>query len=332
MTPYLPLSESTMQMLWQAIFHFLWQGTALWLAAMCVLHVSPIRTAHARYAFYCGLLTLLAISPLVTLLVVSAGPNAATADLADAPTRADNDAVFEVAANAVAKSSDGPSAIFPADASLDVAKSWLRYQRPVIVGAWLAGVALMAARLVLGGIGVWTIARRRQPIPSETSRVVDRVARQLAFRVQPAVYAVERISQAMAVGIFKPMVLLPAAWICDLPPDVLEAVIAHELAHLRRWDVAINFAQRVVETVLFFHPVVWWCSRRLRIEREMCCDELAQAAIGNRVAYAKALAYLARQQCSTVEPLLAAGIGGVKMVLLERIRNILGLVPGGHGR
>jgi outer membrane protein TolC len=128
------------------------------------------------------------------------------------------------------------------------------------------------------------------------------------------------------------MVLLPASWISELPSEVLEAVIAHELAHLRRWDLPINFTQRVVETLLFFHPAVWWCSRRLRIEREMCCDELAQAAIGNRVVYAKALAYLAHQQCSSIEPLLAAGIGGKKMVLLERICNVLGVVRGRHGR
>ena len=72
------------------------------------------------------------------------------------------------------------------------------------------------------------------------------------------VHVVERISQAMAVGIFKPMVLLPASWISELPSDVLEAVIAHELAHLRRWDLPINFMQRLLETLLFFHPAVWW--------------------------------------------------------------------------
>jgi polysaccharide biosynthesis/export protein len=330
MMPHLPLSESAEQMLVVALLHFLWQGLALWLAALCVLHVSPIRTAQARYAFYGGLLMLLATCPVLTWLVVSGGLVTASVAMVDAPLQADNGAVSEAIGGA--QSRHVPSAIVPADSPGDVLRNWLWRQRPSIVSAWLAGVILMATRLALGGIGVWTIVRRRQPIPPETSRLVDRMARQLAFRVRPAVYAVERISQAMAVGVFKPMVLLPAAWICELPSDVLEAVIAHELAHLRRWDVAINLLQRVIETVLFFHPVVWWCSRRLRIEREMCCDELAQGAIGNRVVYAKALAYLADQVGSSAEPLLAAGIGGGKMVLLERIRNILGLVPGRHGR
>jgi polysaccharide export outer membrane protein len=113
---------------------------------------------------------------------------------------------------------------------------------------------------------------------------------------------------------------------------VLEAVIAHELAHLRRWDLAINWAQRVVEAVLFFHPVVWWCSRRIRAEREMCCDELALGVVDNRLEYAKALADLARRDVSRGEPAWAAGIGGSKMVLLERIRNVLGLAAEPQGR
>ena len=96
----------------------------------------------------------------------------------------------------------------------------------------------------------------------------------MAFRTRPVVAMVERLSQAMTVGIVKPMILLPVCWVLELEPDMLEAVVAHELAHVRRWDMQINFLQRLIETGLFFHPVVWWCSRRLRVEREMCCDEL----------------------------------------------------------
>lgn len=332
MMPDLPVSDTVVEMLAQAMLHFLWQGAALWLVATCVLHVAPIRTAHARYAFYCGLLMLLAVAPLVTLLIVSDRHVAATGESSGAPGHVDRNEVSEVAIGATTRLTGRSLAIVPSESPLDGVNRCLRDQQSGIVSSWLLGVALMATRLLFGAIGVWTIVRRRQPIPPQTSRIVDRIARQLTFRASPAVHAVERISQAMAVGIFRPMVLLPASWICELPSDVLEAVIAHELAHLRRWDVAINFVQRVVEAVLFFHPVVWWCSRRLRIEREMCCDELAQAAIGNPVVYAKALTYLAHQARSSVEPLLAAGIGGGKMVILERVRNILGLNSIQHGR
>ena len=342
MMPQFLLSEPTVHVLAQVVLHFLWQGALLGLLAACLLHVSPIRTAHARYAFHCGLLLLLAVCPLVTWSGICAGPVVIVEIQGESAKEAGDGAVFAEAeastAESIAMQSNAAqpnavqSIIRPPDSRLRVAEPWLARQRGLIVIAWLAGICFMATRLLLGAIGVCTLARRRKPIPPELAYLVERLSRQLAFHVRPPVHVVERISQAVAAGIFKPMVLLPASWICKLPSEVLEAVIAHELAHLRRWDLPINFMQRVVETVLFFHPAVWWCSRRLRIEREMCCDELAQAAVGNRLVYAKALAYLAHQQSSSVESLLAAGIGGKKMVLLDRICNVLGMMPGRHGR
>ncbi|HEX3726398.1 MAG TPA: M56 family metallopeptidase [Pirellulales bacterium] len=336
MMPQFLLSELTVQVLAQVALHFLWQGTLLGLSAACLLHVSPIRTAHARYAFYCGLLMLLAICPLVTWRGIYAGSVSIIETHGRTVNEADDGATFaveETTAESIPMGLNAAQSIVrPLDSRPRVAGPWLARQRPLIVAAWLAGSCFMATKLLLGAIGVCTLARRTKPIPSEVAHLVEQLSRQLAFHVRPAVHVVERISQAMAVGLFRPMVLLPASWISELPRDVLEAVIAHELAHLRRWDLTVNFMQRVVETLLFFHPAVWWCSRRLRLEREMCCDELAQEVIGNRVVYAKALAYLAHQQCSSLESLLAAGIGGAKMVLLERICNVLGMVPGGHGR
>ncbi len=297
MMPTFLLSESTIHVLAQVALHFLWQGALLGLSAACLLYVSPIRTARARYAFFCVLLTLLAICPLVNWRVVDAG----SMDKIDIPEEsareASNGAVFEEAEGAAAEllatqsSAARPSflhsMIKPPDSRPHVAATLLSRQHGLIVTAWLAGICCMATRLVFGAIGMWTLARRQQPIPPEVALMVDRLSRRLAFDVRPAVHVIERISQALAMGVVKPMVLLPASWISELPSEVLEAVIAHELAHLRRWDLPINLMQRVIETLLFFHPAIWWCSRRLRIEREMCCDELAQVAVGNRVVYAR---------------------------------------------
>ncbi len=324
MMPDLHLSDVLIQSLAQTLVHFVWQGLALWGAALAVLHVAG-RSTQTRYAIHCWLLVLLAVTPLVTLCVI----------------RSRAPLIVESSIDVAKSSTDRPAADLDrgssyAQASAHVGSStthwllsWLDEHCNWVVSLWLAGSVLMAIRLGLAAIGIYSIVRRRQPIPAAVATTVDRLARRMAFRVQPAVYAMERVSQAMAVGFFRPMVLLPAWWILELPADVLEAVIAHELAHLRRWDLPINLAQRIVESVLFFHPVVWWCSRRLRIEREMCCDELAQAAIGNRAVYAGALSYLAHRQNSPIEPLLAAGIGGPQMVLLARIRQVLGLASSG---
>ena len=94
------------------------------------------------------------------------------------------------------------------------------------------------------------------------------------------------------IGWLKPVVLLPASALAGLSPHQLEAILAHELAHIRRHDYLVNLLQTLVETLLFYHPAVWWLSRRIRAERENCCDDLAVSLCGDPVAYAAALAEL----------------------------------------
>jgi hypothetical protein len=143
--------------------------------------------------------------------------------------------------------------------------------------------------------------------------------------MRQAVLQSSEVGQAMAVGLFRPLVLVPASWIVEMPPDVLEAVIAHELAHLARRDVWINFLQRLVETLLFYHPAVWWLSAQLRQERELCADELAIELTGKRLDYARALQQVASERQADIRPALAAFVKGAsKMRLLERIQHVLG--------
>ena len=93
----------------------------------------------------------------------------------------------------------------------------------------------------------------------------------------------------MTLGCLKPMVLLPASMLTRLPTALLKAVIAHELSHIRRWDLWGNLLQRFAETLLFYHPAIWWLSRRLSTEREFCCDVMAVRTTGHRSSYARAL-------------------------------------------
>ena len=112
-----------------------------------------------------------------------------------------------------------------------------------------------------------------------------------------------------------------------LAPNQMEAILAHELAHIRRHDYIVNLFQTVVETLLFYHPAVWWLSRRIRAERENCCDDLAVSLCGDPVAYAAALAELEGLRSTTGDLVLAATGGS----LLQRVRRLLG-VPTHAGR
>ncbi len=132
-----------------------------------------------------------------------------------------------------------------------------------------------------------------------------------------------------AFGWLRPVILLPASILCEMPPEQLEMILAHELAHVRRLDYLWNLLQIAIETVLFYHPAVWWVSRRIREERENCCDLQAVAAIGSPLAYAGALMRLAEIRCQLDLAAAPAGSMAADGGSLEtRIRRVLGLPVG----
>jgi len=325
-----PVTDVTIAAVALTLFHFLWQAVVVWAVVEALLRVAAVRRAQTRYALYCAMLLVLAVCPAVTFVVIAGGAQDVPS-AGDWQFKAGYDYYAPVAIHSPAapKNAEGVVSWLPTTGGV---QAWVDRHRLAIALAWLGGVVGLGMRLAVGVIWVWTITRRSEALPPNWSDRVERLARRMRFRTTPAVRVVRQVSQAMAVGVIKPIVLLPAAWVTELDGEVLEAVIAHELAHVRRWDLPINFAQRLIETLLFFHPVVWWCSRRIRIEREMCCDEAAVAALGSPVHYVKALSHIAQHAGLSYKPVWSAGIGGSKMALLERIRNLLGQTTVGRGR
>jgi beta-lactamase regulating signal transducer with metallopeptidase domain len=120
------------------------------------------------------------------------------------------------------------------------------------------------------------------------------------------------------IGTLRPVILLPASTLTGLTPQQIEMVLAHELAHIRRHDFLVNLLQAVVETLMFYHPAVWWMSRRVRIERENCCDDMAVAVCGNPIQYARALTRLEELRSASMSIVVAANGGS----LIDRIRRI----------
>ena len=120
------------------------------------------------------------------------------------------------------------------------------------------------------------------------------------------------------IGFLRPAILIPAGLLAGLAPDQLEAILLHELAHIRRHDYAVNVMQSLVEGLLFYHPAVWWLSNAVRAERENCCDDAVVALRGDAVSYAAALAALEERR-SASQPALAATGGN----LMNRIRRLL---------
>ena len=123
----------------------------------------------------------------------------------------------------------------------------------------------------------------------------------------------------MTAGWFKPVLLVPANLVTGMPPDLLEALLAHELAHVRRHDYLVNLLQFAAEILLFFHPTVWWLSRRIRIERERIADDMAAALIGQPRRLALALNALSQDADAAPAPVAPAARDGD---LLDRIRRL----------
>lgn len=180
----------------------------------------------------------------------------------------------------------------------NVVRDWTWMDRaestaPYLSLLYLFGVCLMLCRYSIGIIGCWRLRRTVQPLLDK--ELCDRFAeqcRRLGLRTKPAISLCQNIAVPVVIGIIKPMILFPTSLVCSLDMNQLVAILTHELAHIRRWDPLVNFVQRLVEAVLFFHPATWWLSRRIRVERENCCDDIASQFVG-RVSYADALLQMA---------------------------------------
>ena len=296
-----------------SLLHFVWQGALLGLAVAGVLWLFRRRSANARYAVASGgLLTLLA-TPVVTAAVL--WDSARTVDTVAPADRA--------ATRALGSASTQGHALVGRD-SMNAVHGRVAAALPAVVAVWLAGVSLLLVRM---GGGLWRVHRLYEAgLAAPTSRwqaVAARLASRLGLLDAVRVVESRLVGTPTVVGWMRPVILLPVAALANLTPAQIEAILAHELAHVRRHDYLVNLLQSLGETVLFYHPAVWWVSERIRAERENCCDDAALVICSDRVGYASALTALEEWRGREVAPVVAA-TGGP---LSGRVRRILDRPP-----
>lgn len=172
--------------------------------------------------------------------------------------------------------------------------AWIAPVAPYLTAIYFLGVAAMMLRLAGGLWGGLRLRRLATPVDEESLLdMVRRQARRIGLKTAPAIAYCEQVSIPVLIGIIKPTILLPAALASGLSPDQLQTLVMHELAHIRRYDLLVNLLQRLIEAVLFFHPGVWYVSRRVSMEREHVADDAVVAAGWQRVTYADALVRMA---------------------------------------
>jgi beta-lactamase regulating signal transducer with metallopeptidase domain len=202
---------------------------------------------------------------------------------------------------------------------------------PLVSVVWFVGAFLAGLRMVAG----WALSRRlvaRAKVATE-NRWQARVAtwcEELGVNKAVRFLVSDAIDSPLVVGWLKPVILWPTAALHGMTPQDVEAIIAHELAHIRRGDVLINLLQACIEVLFFHHPAAWWISAQIRAEREYCADDLAvrmldRSESGTKLSYARAL--LALEEHRSI-PLLSVAAKGGK--LLDRIRRLVGVETTGH--
>ena len=197
---------------------------------------------------------------------------------------------------------------------------------PWAVAVWLLGVLGTSVWHVGGWIAVQRLkVLGIQPIAGGIELLMSRMAVRLRLKKRVRLVRSLLVETPLVVGLLRPMILLPSALLTGLTPEQLEAILAHELAHVRRYDYLVNLLQTMVETLLFYHPAAWWISRRMRLERELCCDDVAAGVCGDRIGYAEALAAVEEARAAVPAIALAARGNSGEKDFVRRIGRLLGI-------
>ena len=288
------LASAWVTALGAALVHFLWEAALVGVALAAAQPLLRRRTAAARYLVH-----------VVALLALPA--------------------LFAATLAAVAQSGADGLGWLPAIAGAEPHRL-LPGLFPYLVAAWGLGMAALGLR-ALGG---WALAQRLrrdldERIPEEWHERLESLRARIGVRGPVRLALSRAVPGPCVIGGWRPLILLPLSALTAVPVEQLQALLAHELAHIRRHDYLVNLLQRGVEVMFFFHPAVWWLSRQVTEEREHCCDDLAIAACGDdRLGYARALVDLAEWRTQTV---LAAAGGS----LSRRVRRIVERAPAARG-
>jgi uncharacterized protein (TIGR03435 family) len=297
---------NAIELLGAALLHFLWQGVLI--AAAYAAARGCASRPKARYLLACAALAAMAVSPVATWLALRPVSPEITAVTASFPA---------LHAASAGPGFHGDLPRFFAAGYGRVPSAWLSW----VTVAWMAGAVVFCMRL-MGGCLVAEQLRRRQvrPAPGPWQQAFDGLRARLRMS-QPVRLLVSGLVQAPAVvGLLRPVVLLPVGLLTGLPPEQIEALLLHELAHIRRYDYLVNALQSMVEALLFYHPAVWWVSGHMRSERELCYDDRAVAATGDPVGYARALAEVGAAGHARYQAAVSATGGS----LANRVARLLG--------
>ena len=273
---------------------FIWQGALIGAAAAVLLAAMRRSSPGSRYFVACTALLACLAWPALTLAGRLASPDAAPLALK--------------ALGHAAAVSAAPAGIL----------ELLQRHLDTIVWAWAACALVLGARLSFGLLWIGRYSAGHGQADASLQARLDKLAGRFGVTREVRIRVVEHIASPITAGWWRPVVLVPASLVTGMPPDLLDALLAHEMAHIKRLDYLVNLCQNVIETLLFYHPAVWWISRQVRDEREKIADDVAASHLGEPRRLALALSELEKIQFSA-HHLAQAANGGDLMVRITRL-------------
>lgn len=341
---------ATTQLGW-VLLHSVWQLTLIAIVAITLGRYLRHQSANLRYCLYSSALVLVVIAPIVTHLV--RGPDYLITPVAKTDARFDP---IEPTQQATADStraknqtqagdnqSEASGLERPADATaitLNKAppltkvgseriqeSQWLQYSFKFMVAFWYVGVCVFSLRLLGSAITIGRLKRvGTLPVSNNVTSSLSELCTRMKINRPVEIHVSSLIDSPIVVGCFRSLILVPSSLISSVSASELEAILAHEAAHVRRYDYLVNLLQTIIETLVFYHPAVWMISNRIRLERENCCDDLAIKAVGDSLIYSRALLAIEEQKSRSTQLSLAA-TGGDFMARLHRILHLPAPLP-----
>lgn len=306
-------SDTTLYALGWTVVHSLWQGTLLAILLSVLMMALEKRSARLRYEVACGAMFTMLMMALATFIIyLDQDPNAVEVTLALMSSNTDSSLTIV----------NGETSFLQTNFQAVIA--FFDAQLPLIVNVWLIGFLFFAFRMTGGFIHLRQLRHQDNfPVDKMLQDKLNQLIRRSPLQRSVKVMESALIKVPILLGHLKPLILIPVGTINLLTEEEVEAVLAHELAHIIRRDFSMNIFFTLIEILFYYHPGVWLMAATIRSEREHCCDDLALFLCKNPLAYARALYKLEAAHKTARLPGLALSFSSQKNQLLHRVRRIL---------
>ena len=302
-------NENLTSALGWTLIHSIWQGIAIVLI-FSVLHY-VFKSSSTRYRLGIGALTSQFLAAIATFFTIY--------EPVSTQTFSSGNVAFTNFLNQTSNLTFTPQKL----SILQQIEFFLQNNLDLFVTFWFIGTSLLLLRLVVGFTYVQSLkVQQVSSVSADIQVLMDNLLEKIQISIPIKLLESARATVPMTIGWMKPIILLPVGIATGLTVKQLEAILAHELAHIKRYDYLVNIFQNVVEILFFFHPATWFISAKVRDERENCCDDFAVEICGDRMILAHALTQVASYQ---QQPRLAMAFGAKRQTFMDRIKRIIGI-------